>query len=112
MANQQHDEIEYNESEAIRYILSYLPKEDSSRLTDDDVQDVLDAIYDFYESEGLVQEDTTEGADIDEDVMFNFVRDQLQTMRSPLTDEQIRLILDGEFEYGKSIGIYEEEEED
>jgi hypothetical protein len=27
-----------------------------------------------------------------------------------LTEEEVQLILEGEFEYGKSIGIYREEE--
>ena len=111
----ENEELVFDESEAIRFILDYLPEEDSKLLTEDDVQFVLDAIYDYYESEGLIDEETeaeaeVEETDIDESKMLEFVREQARKEHVSLTDEQIQLILAGEFEYGVSIGIYEEED--
>ena len=110
-----NEELVFDESEAIRFILNYLPEEDSKALTEDDIQFVLDAIYDYYEAEGLIDDETDDEAeveetDIDETAMLDFVREQARNEHIDLTDEQIQLIVAAEFEYGVSIGIYHEED--
>ncbi|MCI7576184.1 MAG: hypothetical protein MSS82_05320 [Bacteroidales bacterium] len=108
--NKNNEELEFDDSEAIKFIMNLIPEEDKTTLTEDDIQYVLDVIYDFYEDEGLVDEDTAEEASIDEEKLFNYVKKAAQKDGIKLTDETIQLILDGEYEYGLSIGIYEEED--
>ena len=48
--------LEYDDEAAIVFIQKKLPKE--LNISDDDIQYVLDVIYDFYESKGLLNEDT------------------------------------------------------
>ena len=110
-----NEELVFDESEAIKFILNYLPEEDSKDLTEDDIQFVLDAIYDYYDANGLIDDENDDEADveetdIDEADMLNFVREQAKKQKMELTDQQIQLILAGEFEYGVSIGIYHEED--
>ena len=107
--NTDNEELVFDEDDAIRFILDFIPEEDKKDLTEDDVQYVLDVIYDYYEKEGLIEEDTAEAASIDEEAMFKYVHDAIKKDKMHITDEQIQLILEGEFEYGVSIGIYEEE---
>jgi hypothetical protein len=66
-------------------------------------------VYDFYDENGLIDEDSAEEASIDEEEMFKYIKKCSKKDKMGLTDEDIELILDGEFEYGKSIGIYDEE---
>lgn len=108
--NKNNEELEFDDSEAIKFIMNLIPEEDKTTLTEDDIQYVLDVIYDFYEDEGLVDEDTAEEASIDEEKLFNYVKKAAQKDGIKLTDETIQLILDGEYAYGLSIGIYEEED--
>lgn len=108
--NKNNEELEFDDSEAIKFIMNLIPEEDKTTLTEDDIQYVLDVIYDFYEDEGLVDEDTAEEASIDEEQLFNYVKKAAQKDGIKLNDETIQLILDGEYEYGLSIGIYEEED--
>ena len=70
---------------------------------------VLTLVYDFYDENGLIDEDSTEEASIDEEEMFKFIKKCAKKDKMNLTDEDIQLILEGEFEYGKSIGIYNED---
>jgi len=105
----QTDEIEFDDTEAIRFILNFIPQEDRQGISDDDVQYVLDIIYDFYESEGLIDEDVADNAEIDEEAMLHFVQAAAQRDHVALTTEQIQLILAGEYQYGVSIGIYDKE---
>jgi hypothetical protein len=54
----------------------------------------------------LIQEDTAEEANIDEEDMFLYLKKCAKKDKMDITDEEITLILEGEYEYGKSIGIY------
>lgn len=102
---------EFDDKECIKYIMSIIPEEDKKGMTEEDVQYVLDAIYDFYESEGLIDENVASDGYVDETAELDFIRKAAKEEHLNLSDEQIQLILDGEYKYGLSIGIYEEDEE-
>ena len=107
------DELIFDDSEAVEYIWNLIPQEDRKGMSKDDIEYVLDAIYDYYESENLItDDDVAESASIDEQAMYEFVKREAAEDGVKLTDVQIQLILDGEFEYGVSKGIYDEEEDE
>ena len=103
---------EFDDQECIDFILNLIPAEDRGNMTEDDIQYVLDVIYEYYDQAGLIDEDDTasEGV-IDENEEFEFVKKAVKKDGIQLTDQQIQLILDGEFEYGLENGIYEEDED-
>mgnify|MGYP006872977574 FL=1 len=101
---------EFNDDKCIDYILNLIPAEDKANITRDDVQFILDAIYDFYEENGLIDEEVAKDSYIDETEELNYVRKACKEEGIKLSDEQIQLILDGEYQYGIEIGIYEEDE--
>jgi hypothetical protein len=105
------DLIEFDDSQAINYILECLPAEEKGNIGEDDVQYVLDVICDYYEANDLFDEnDKVEEAEIAQDDMFNYIYSIVEKEKEvKLTAEQLQLILDLEFEYGVSIGIYSEE---
>ena len=47
---------------------------------------------------------------LSEEEMFKYILKVSKKDKMQLTEEEVQLILEGEFEYGKSIGIYREEE--
>lgn len=101
---------EFDDDEAIAFILKYIPQELKEKVTEDDIAYILDVIYDFYESNGLIEENSTEEASIDEDDMLLFVMKAIKKDKVVnLSEEEVQSLLEGEFEYGKSIGIYIEE---
>ena len=103
---------EFDDQECIDFILNLIPAEDRGNMTEDDIQYVLDVIFEYYDQAGLIDEDDTasEGV-IDENEEFEFVKKAVKKDGIQLTDQQIQLILDGEFEYGLEKGIYEEDED-
>ena len=103
---------EFDDSKCIEYILNLIPEQDRAGITEDDVQYVLDVIYDYYESEGLMDENVASDGYVDEDAELDYIMKAANEDGVKLTSEQIQLILDGEFEYGKAIGIYAEDDED
>ncbi len=105
------EDLIFDEDAAVRYIMDFIPEEDRNNLTEDDIVYVLDVIDEFYESEGLLSEDeTAEEASIDEEKMYNYVLKAAKKDQINITTEQLQLILEGEYDYGVSIGIYEEED--
>lgn len=110
MKTEKDDLLEYDDDEAVKFILKLVPKEFKTKINDDAVNYVLDVVYDYYAENGLIDEDSTEEASIDEEEMLKYVVKAAKKDKIDLSEEQIQLILDGEYEYGKSIGIYTEED--
>ena len=104
--------LEFDDSEAIKFIYDLLNDEQKTRVSEDDIQYVLDLVCEYYDENGLIDDDTVDEAEIAEDDVFQFV---FETMKKEkivsLKEEDLRDILDGEFKYGTSIGIYSDTEE-
>ena len=73
MKTQEDDLLVYDEDDAVKYILDFLPAEAKKRVGETEIEYVLDVIYDFYDEKGYVEEDSTEEANIDEEEMFEYI---------------------------------------
>ena len=108
--SEEKDFIEVDDTECIKFILNYLPEDLKGKVSDDDIQYVLDLICEYYAENDLIEEDVVEEATIAEEDMFNFILAAIRKEQVIEMDEDtLAVILDGEFEYGKTIGIYTEE---
>ena len=112
MKTQEDDLLVYDEDEAVKFILDSLPAAAKERVDNDKIEYVLDVVYDFYDENGLIDEDSTEEASIDEEEMFKYILKNSKKDKMGLSEDDIQLILDGEYEYGKSLGIYKEDDEE
>lgn len=110
MKTQDDDLLVYDEDDAVKFILNFIPEDSKKTITDDKIEYVLDVVYDFYDENGLIDEDSTEEASIDEEEMFKFILKCAKKDKIVLSEDDIQLIIDGEYEYGKSLGIYREED--
>jgi len=109
MKTENNDLLVYDEDEAVKFILNLLSEESKKSIDDTKIEYVLDVIYDYYDENGLIEEDSTEEASIDEELMFDYIKKCVKKDKMGLSDDVIQLILDGEYEYGKSLGIYQED---
>ena len=110
MKTQDDELLVYDEDDAVKFILDFLPDDIKKRVGESEIEYVLDVIYDFYDEKGYVEEDSTEEASIDEEEMFNYILKASKKDKVELTEEDVTYILNGEYEYGKSIGVYFNEE--
>ncbi|MBP1664747.1 MAG: hypothetical protein H6Q19_1887 [Bacteroidetes bacterium] len=110
MKTQDDDLLVYDEDDAVKFILKLVPDEQKDRINEDAINYVLDVVYDYYEENGLIDDQSTEEASIDEEEMMKYVLKASKKDKMKLSEDEIQLILDGEYEYGKSIGIYTEED--
>lgn len=111
MKTSEDDLLVYDEDDAVKFILNFISSEAKERINDEKIEYILDVVYDFYDENGLIDEDSTEEASIDEEEMFKFILKCAKKDKMLLSEDDIQLILDGEYEYGKSLGIYREDEE-
>jgi hypothetical protein len=110
MKAQDDDLLVYDEDDAVKFILNFIPAEAKAQINDEKIEYVLDVVYEFYDENGLIDEDSTEEASIDEEEMFKFILKCSKKDKMKLSEDEVRLILDGEYEYGKSLGIYTNED--
>ena len=74
------------------------------------MQYLLDLVCEYYDSNNLIEDDAVGEATIAEDEMFDFIWKLMKKENQVnLTEDELQQVLDGEFEYGKKIGIYTEE---
>jgi len=100
----------YDDDEAVKFIKNFLPDNIKSKFNDDDINYIIDLIYEFYDSKGFMDGDDDVDIEINEDELVAFV------VKSALTDgvgkykaDDISFIVQGELEYCDSIGMFEQD---
>ncbi len=108
MKQVENDMFEYDEDDAVAYIRNYLPQELKSKFSDDDLNYIIDLIYEYYEREGLLNEEDEEDVEVDLDDLTSFVvKNAMKDKVGIYTDEEIHFIVDGEIAYCETLGIFE-----
>ena len=111
--SQKEDLLVYDDDDAVKFILTHLPSQLKEKFNQDDINYVLDVVYDYYESNGYLDEESEEEVMIDEEEIFNYVKKEAKKDEmTQFSDEELKAILDGEFEYCRSIGIFSDEDEE
>ena len=102
----------YDEDESVAFIQNYLPQEMKGKFSNDDINYIVDLIYEFYESKGFLKEDSNENedaeVDIDEDELVDFViKNAKRDGVGKFTAEEVTFIVQGEMEYCDSIHMFD-----
>lgn len=108
--NENEDFFDYDEDESVKFIRNYLPQELKEKFSDDDINYIVDLIYDFYESKGYLNDDVDDDAniEIDEDELVDYVvKNAKKDGVGKFEPEEIRFIVQGELEYCDSIDLFE-----
>jgi hypothetical protein len=99
--------LPYDDDDAIAFIRNYVPQELKEKFSDDDLNYLVDLIYEFYEDKGLL-EDTDEEVSIDLDELTAFVVKQAKKDKVGVyAEDEIRFVVDAEIAYCDSIGVFE-----
>ena len=61
-----NDELLYDEDDSVKFIQNYLPQELKGKFSNDDINYIVDLIYDFYESNGMLDDDGDDEIEIEE----------------------------------------------
>ena len=100
--------LEYDEDDSVKFIQEHLPEEMQNEFTDDEINYIVDLIYEFYEEKGFLDEEDDNEVEIDEDELLDYViknarKDQIRAY----SEEQIEAIVAGELAYCDSLNLFE-----
>lgn len=104
------DDLIYDEEDSVAFIQNYLPQELKGKFSNDDINYIVDLIYEFYESKGFLDENADDNAeiDIDENELIGFVVKNVQKDGvGKFASEDITFIVQGELEYCDSINMFD-----
>lgn len=97
----------YDENKAVEYINNALIDSGKSAYPEDEILNVIDMIWDYYEENGLLEIDANFEADEDEDIsseLCDYIARMLKKDRQALIkSEDIATIVDAEIEYEDSL---------
>lgn len=104
--------FEYDEDDAVKFIQNFLPQELKGRFSDNDVNYIIDVMYDFYDEKGLLSDeeisDDEELVEMDENELIEYVVKNVKKDKIlKLTDEEITFIVQGELAYCESLGMFD-----
>ena len=104
------DDFAYDDNDSVQYIKDFLPEHIKQKFDDDDLIYIIDLIYEFYESKGLMDDEMDESEDIefDEDELVAYVTtNALSDGIGKYNAEDIALVIEAELSYCESIGMFE-----
>jgi hypothetical protein len=103
----EEDFLPYDDDEAIKFIRNQIPQELKEKFSDDDLNYLIDLIYEFYEEKGFLDDNDTE-VDIDLDELTAYVVKQAKKDKVGVyTEEEIHFVVDAEIAYCDSLGVFE-----
>ena len=100
--------LEYDEEDSLKFIQEHLPEEMKDEFTDDEINYIVDLIYEFYEEKGFLDESDDSEIEIDEDELLDYIfenarKDDIREY----TDEQIEAIVAGELAYCDTLNLFD-----
>ncbi|MCD7976061.1 MAG: hypothetical protein LUG51_02480 [Tannerellaceae bacterium] len=100
----------YDEDDSVKFIQNYLPQELKGKFSNDDINYIVDLIYDYYDTKGYLSDSKDEDTDIeiDEEELVNYViKNAQKDGMGKYTPEEITFIVQGELEYCDSINMFD-----
>lgn len=101
-------EFIYDDEEAVKFIKNYLPQELKEKFNDDNINYIVDLIYEFYDSKGFLDGDDDSTVEFDEDELIQYVIKNAQRDGfGNFSQDEIGYIVQGELAYCESIDFFE-----
>ena len=99
--------MEFDENKAIELMRAALPEERRNAYDDDEILNVIDMIWDFYEENGMLDidfEDEEEDAEAISDDLVNYVTRMLRKDKgAQILAEEVPALIDAEIAYEASL---------
>ncbi len=111
--SQEDKVLEYDEDDSLRFIRENLPEEMQDEFSDDEINYIVDLIYDFYEEKGYLDEndDDDSEVEINEDELLEYIgrnaRKNKEILGRDYTNEQIEAIVAGELAYCDTLNLFD-----
>ena len=100
--------LEYDEDDSLKFIRENLPEEMQNEFSDDEINYIVDLVYEFYEDKGFLDENDETEIEIDEDELLEYIlKNARKDAIRGYTDEQIEAIVAGELAYCDTLNLFD-----
>ncbi|HCC85364.1 MAG TPA: hypothetical protein DEQ06_02000 [Porphyromonadaceae bacterium] len=100
--------LDYDEDDSLRFIQDHLPEEMKNEFSDDEINYIVDLIYEFYEEKGFLDENDDSEIEIDEDELLEFIiKNARKDAIREYSEEQIEAIVAGELAYCDTLNLFD-----
>ena len=100
--------LEYDEDDSLKFIQEHLPEEMKNEFSDDEINYIVDLVYEFYEEKGFLDEGDDTEIEIDEDELLEYIfKNARKDAIRDYTDEQIEAIVAGELAYCDTLNLFD-----
>jgi hypothetical protein len=99
-----------DDAKTVAFIQNYLPQDLKDKFTEDDLYYILDLIVEYYTTSGCLDAEPDKDGyiDIDQDeIVAYIVKESKRDEMGPYDPEDVLFVVQGEMEYGNSIGQVE-----
>ncbi len=110
--NEDQEMKTFDEDEAIKFIRNYMPADKSDLYSDDEILNIIDMIWDYYEDNGLLELPSDDEDDINDEEaqdlpqIMAYVKKMLAKDKLAVVDvDDVHYIVEAELAYEKSIEI-------
>ncbi len=97
----------FDENEAIKFIRAYMPADIASKYDDDEILNIIDMIWDYYEDNGFLEIPADDDAGDEEPQLpqiMEYVNKMLAKDKLAVVDKtDVQYIVEGELAYEKSL---------
>jgi hypothetical protein len=94
----------FDENKAIQYIRDYMPAEIAGKYADDEILNIIDMIWDFYEDNGFLEIDVDNDSEPDLSQIIEYVNRMLAKDKlAQVERDDVHYIVEGEIEYENSL---------
>lgn len=104
--NENDKGLEYDDDEAVKFIQESMPNELKGQLTDDDINYIVDLIYEFYEDKGFLDDDADDSIEFDEEELVEYIiKNAKADNEASFTEEQVQAVIEGEIAYTDTLDL-------
>lgn len=99
--------MEFDEQKAIDHIRTFLSETSNIRYDDDEILNVIDIIWDYYEENGMLEiSEETEDENMEIEDLCNYVKNVIRKDKySKIIESDLMIIVKGELDYESSLDI-------
>ena len=102
----ENNEYIFDEEKAISFIRKEIPNSVSEKYSDDEILFVIDTVWDYYESNGLldINSNVVEDEETDPEKLIRYVKKEVKKDKELMMDpEDIGFIVQAELDYEESL---------
>ena len=97
------EDLIYDDKEAVNFIQNNLPQELKGKFSDDDITYITDVIYDYFESQGMLDPTLEEDPEVDIEDLLDYIMKNSKRDGFKFEREEVLFVVESEFDYEESL---------